>query len=99
MNRFAAACLVCVSFGGNAFASPAGKDPVEAFTSEIDFCAYMVSPPGSERDQFIRKYEAALRRAIDAMRLRDGEITTTRAIFSVRRLCDATLSRPMSIQP
>lgn len=99
MNKWAGVCLISIFFAGNVSASQNNQNPIQIFSLDIDFCAYMVSPPGFETQKFIEKYEVALNFAVDAMRQQEPKITYTQAIFSLRSLCDETLSKPMSIQP
>ena len=51
-----------------AVAASAAVTPLERFIADREFCAYMVSPPENDSDEFLARYQAAMRAAISFVR-------------------------------
>lgn len=70
------------------------NDPVDAFSSNVEFCAYMVSAPGWESQEFSERFESAVRLAMNALRQADQAMTEHQAIFALKARCDVTNAKP-----
>jgi hypothetical protein len=72
--------------------------PLDRFVANVDFCAFMVSPPDGETDEFIERYQAALGAALASLLQSQSSSpptqgTVTQALFALRGRCEATLLR------
>lgn len=72
--------------------------PLDRFVANVDFCAFMVSPPDGETDEFIERYQAALGPALASLLQSQPpgppiQGTVTQALFILRGRCEATLLR------
>ncbi|NCT99618.1 MAG: hypothetical protein GXD23_19795 [Comamonadaceae bacterium] len=64
-------------------------EPVRAFLSNPDFCAYMLSPPDGESASFLVRFDDAAQAAVRGLRAADAALTETGALFRLRAGCDA----------
>jgi len=82
--------LFWTSIASSATATP--PTPLDRFIADPEFCAYMASPPENESEEFLARYQAAMRAAISFVSQKKKTKTQTQAIFEVRAKCDAALN-------
>lgn len=75
-----------------ASASATPDSPVDRFIVDEEFCAYMASPPENDSEEFLVRYEAAMRTAVAFILQRDPESTETKALFLMKEKCDVALN-------
>jgi hypothetical protein len=88
-KRAAILFFSCLSF---ASANPLSLTPVDRFIADRDFCAYMVSLPEHDAEEFLKRFQAAMSSATSFIRHEDQYLTEAQAIFSVKKKCDEALA-------
>jgi hypothetical protein len=88
-KRAAILFFSCLSF---ASANPLSLTPVGRFIADRDFCAYMVSLPEHDAEEFLKRFQAAMSSATSFIRHEDQYLTEAQAIFSVKKKCDEALA-------
>lgn len=83
--------------GTGTAANAQNSGDAEKFASNVEFCAYMVSPPGSESREFLSRYESGLSAALAAQRRNAATASDTQLIFELRSRCAATLADPAAM--
>ncbi len=82
--------LFLMSLGLCCAAFSTEKDgPVTDFAQNMDYCHYMVAPPGGVQDEFENHYSTALTKALSFLQRRNQDLTMLEAIIVVRSECKA----------
>lgn len=84
--------ILCGGLFWAATSSSATATPLDRFIADREFCAYMASPPENDSEEFLARYQAALRAAISFVSAKKKTKTQTQAIFEIRAKCDAALN-------
>jgi len=86
--------ILCGGLFWAATASSATATPLDRFIADREFCAYMVSPPENDSEEFLARYQAAMRAAISfvSAKKKTKTQTHTQALFEIRAKCDAALN-------
>lgn len=80
-----------------AFSTEKG-DPVNDFAQNLNYCHYMVAPPGGIQDEFESDYSAALKEALNFLQMRTPDLTMLEAIVVVRSECEARVSETAKVR-
>lgn len=83
--------ILCAGLLWTAIAASATATPLEKFIADREFCAYMVLPE-NDSEEFLARYQTAMRAAISFIREKNKRTTETQAIFEVKAKCDAALN-------
>ncbi|MCW5284398.1 hypothetical protein [Verminephrobacter eiseniae] len=65
--------------------------PLDRFTEDEEFCAYMVFSPDGETRELLVRHQTAMESIILFVRKSAPEISETQAIFLIRSKCDSAL--------
>ncbi|RSZ39933.1 MULTISPECIES: hypothetical protein [unclassified Variovorax] len=84
--------LLFAGFCWAAVATSATVTPLDRFIADREFCAYMVSLPENDSEEFLARYQAAMQAAISFVREKKKKTTETQAIFEIKAKCDAALN-------
>lgn len=76
-------------------AKPRQADPpaVSAFYRDPEHCAYMAGLPENDSPEFLKRFEADIQAAVQALRVRDPSLNVTNALFHLKAGCDRALAR------
>jgi hypothetical protein len=65
--------------------------PVKDFALNMDYCYYMVAPPGGVQDEFENRYSTALTNTLSFLQEHKQDMTMLEAILVVRSECEARI--------
>lgn len=65
--------------------------PVSDFVNRIDYCYYMVAPPGGVQDELESRYSIALEEALGFLQKKQRDVTILDALIWLRSECEANI--------